>query len=290
LLDSGQLWLLDRFENLLKNRPIESAENIAIKFTNIARLVDGKHRKRTLSNLELAFPEWSDEKRREVAKEVYRHFGRIIADFVQTSQRTDQEVLDSMEVIGMEHLHEAEARNNGIIAITGHFGSWERMAQWLHATGRHITVITRDANQGVLDERVKQMRKGAGMDLLSRGSAARGALIALKRNKIVGILPDQNSDEIFVPFFGKQTGYVRGPGILRQSTGSPMLTVYAFRTGPGKYRMEISPIVEPEPGYDEVEGIARALSKELEKAVRKAPEQWLWMHDRWKSARQRGIL
>lgn len=273
-----------------QKRDIVAAERFGERLLAFAMRVDGKHRRRALSNLEMAFPDWSLEKREETVREMYRHFGRVIADFTHTPQRSLQDVLDNTEVEGFEHLEAAESLGKGVIAITAHFGNWEWMGHWMTATGRHLAVIARDANQGTIQQMLHDIRAASGVEVLSRGNAARGSLTWLKKNNFIGILPDQNARDIYIPFFGKTAGTVIGPAVFYNKTGSPVLPCFGVWIGPGQYRMIIRPALTPVEGFEPVEGMMRAINNALEEVIRQYPQQWLWMHDRWKSARVTGQL
>jgi KDO2-lipid IV(A) lauroyltransferase len=247
-------------------------------------------RNRTISNLALAYPEWTDRQRFDTARKVFRHFGLVTADFMRTPLRTNEELLSNMEVEGFEHFEKALSVQKGIIACTAHLGNWERFGHWMIATGRDISVVARDANQGAIQERVSTIRNMTGITVLSRGDSARPILVKLKRKEVVGILPDQNSAECFVPFFGKQCGTVLGPAVLHQRTGAVLLPAYCVRTGPGKYKVVLREPVDFENVIDKPEEVMRQLNAVLESVIREYPEQWLWMHDRWKNARKRNLL
>jgi len=247
-----------------------------------------KQRLRALSNLAMAFPEWDNARRREVSANVFRHFAQITGDFLYSPRRTDEEVMGS-EVVGEGFAREATALDKGIILVTGHFGNWERLGQWVRCRFGHLTVVARDANDADMQRRVASIRERAGVEAVSRGANPRILLRKLQNNEVLGILPDQNSDESFVPFFGKPCGTVLGPAKLHIRTGAPILPVFCIRTGPAQYRIEIkSPIIsEPE---EDATSVMTRVNAVLEAAIREHPEQWLWLHDRWKSARRRGLL
>lgn len=247
-------------------------------------------RQRAISNLQLAYPEWSDAKRNEVARGVFRHFGLITADFMRTPLRTKEELLANMEIEGFEHYEAAAAIGKGIIACTAHLGNWERFGHWLIATGRQISVVARDANQGEIQDRVAKIRDLTGVIVLSRGDSARPILVKLKRKEIVGILPDQNSEESFAPFFGKPAGTVLGPAVLHMRTGAVLLPAYCVRVGPGKYRVVLREPIDIDNSMANAEEIMAKLNAVLESVIREYPDQWLWLHDRWKSARKRNLL
>ncbi len=277
-------------ERMFARKNAEQAERLGAKLGILAWRLDKKHRERTISNLALAFPELSDSKRVEMAKEVFRHFGRTAADFMRAEVRTAKEVLDSMEVENQENFKAAVCGEHGVLAITGHFGNWERFGHWMTLQGHPLTVVARDANDSGINLAMARKREAQGVKVLSRGNTIRQIFSCLKANQAVAILPDQNSNEAFVPFFGKPCGTVLGPAVLHLRTGAPLIPCYCARTGPGKYLAIIRPALELPEEQRTPEGIMFALHAELEAVIREYPTQWLWMHDRWKSARRAGML
>lgn len=270
-------------------KDIAAAERRGERLALLWYKFDKKHRERTFSNLKMAFPEWTEEQCRATAEGVFRHFGRVTADFMRTPIRTKEEVL-SAEVVGREHLEQAYALGKGVLIITAHYGNWERFAHWFNASGYKLNVVARDANQGGVTDKMTALREAAGSTVLSRGNSARLILGRLKSKELVGILNDQNNGDCFVPFFGKPCGTALGPAVLHLRTGAPLIPCYFTRLGPGQYRAEFHEAVTGEDFERDQIKITAHLNEILESVVRKNPEQWLWMHDRWKSARQRGLF
>jgi Kdo2-lipid IVA lauroyltransferase/acyltransferase len=271
-------------------RDAVSAERLGERLGLLAYRIDRKHRERALANLAMAFPEWPPERRAEIAREMFRHFGRVAGDFLRAPVRSDEEVLESIEADGEEHIAEAAALGRGTLLITGHIGNWERFAHWLRASGNKLSVVVRDADTSQLNDLILRTRRAAGVGVLSRGNSARAILTKLRQNEMIGILPDQNSDEAFVPFFGKPAGTVLGPGVLHKRTGAAILPSCCSWVGPGRYRVQILPMLCAEELEGEPAQIMAAINLRLEEMIRPRPEQWLWMHDRWKSARRKGLL
>jgi KDO2-lipid IV(A) lauroyltransferase len=240
--------------------------------------------------LQLAFPEKSYEEARALALETFRHFGRVTADFLRSPARTDEEVLASVEPADMGLYRAANDKGKGVLAISGHLGNFERLAHWYQAQGYTMSVVARDANDEGLQASIARIRGGRGLTLLSRGNSARAILQKLKNRETIGILPDQNADESFVPFFGKPCGTTLGPAVLHLRTGAPLIPGYCVRVGPGKYRVEIFEPMEYVRNQDTPEKVMSDLNEILERVIRKYPEQWLWLHDRWKSARKANLL
>lgn len=251
--------------------------------------LNAKHRKRAIANLRLAFPELDDRAVRALATRTFEHFGRVAMDFLRTESRSKEEVLASVEDCGFSYLLEALQEGKGVLLVTAHFGNWERFGQYSSARGVPLQVVARDADEPALQNQVLRLREAAGMEVLSRGNAARAILGALKRNKVVGLLPDQNSSESFIPLFGKPAGTVLGPAVLHLRTGAPIVAMFCPRVGVGRYRAILYPPMRF-PRETPPETIMAAFHEKLEEVVRRYPEQWLWLHDRWKSARKKGLL
>lgn len=275
---------------MFERRDVAAAERLGERLAKIAFKLDRKHRERAISNIHLAFPEKSAEEARELALQAFLHLGRTTGDFLRSPRRTDQEVLDSMEPVDLSPYFKANEKGKGVLAVTGHLGNFERLAHWYGAHGWKMSVVARDANDEGLQARVARIRGGSGVTVLSRGNSARAILQKLREKETIAILPDQNSDEAYLPFFGKPCGTVLGPAVLHLRTGAPLVPGFCLRVGPGKYRVEVFEPMEYERGSATPEQIMTDVNKVLEGVIRRYPEQWLWLHDRWKSARRAGLL
>ena len=263
------------------------ADMAGAKLGRLAFRFAKKHRYRTRENLKLAFPEMDEAEREQLAIRVFEHFGRVTTDFLRIPSRSNEEVIAAMTSENLEGLDRLLQQGKGVIAITAHFGNWERMAQFYTAMGKPLAVVARDANAAGLNQLVNELRSKVGLEVIPRGSG-RQVLTTLRANRLVAILPDQNSGESFLPFFGHPCGTVLGPGVLALRTGAPVVTSFCYRTGPGTYHSVTGPeIVSPD---GTAEGLMGEVNKAIEAMIRQHPEQYLWLHDRWKSARQQGLL
>ncbi|RYG47470.1 hypothetical protein EON79_07260 [bacterium] len=281
--------LFDGTQRAFERRDEAGAERLGARIGGLVYRLDRKHRERTVANLTLAYPEapsaWIDE----TAQGVFLHFGRVLGDFMRSKVRSLDEVLATTEVEGRDIIERYPA-GTAIIAATAHMGNWERFGHWCTAIGRPISVVARDADDGDIQDRVGALRAATGLEVLSRGNAARASLRALKDGKVLGLLPDQNGDECFVPFFGQPAGSTLGPAILHKRTGAPLIPAFCVREGVGRYRVIVLEPIDPDNRSDDPVAVTAAVAASLEGVIRRYPEQWLWMHDRWKSARQRGML
>ncbi len=269
----------------------EGAERAGARWGRLLFRVSKKHRERALTNLTLAFPEMSPTERLALAQRVFEHYGIATADFLRASRRSIEELDATTEVRGRENLDDGLSRGKGVLLITGHFGNWERCSSWMSAHGYPLNVIIRDANNSKLNDMVNELRTSTGTRVIPRGNAARPMIERLRANEIIGILPDQNTDEAYLPFFGHPAGTTLGPGVIASRTGAAVVPMWTVRIGPNRYQINFEPVMEPLPGYEvNGEGMMRAVMAFLERVIRLHPEQWLWFHDRWKSARRKGLL
>ncbi|MBX3120029.1 MAG: lysophospholipid acyltransferase family protein [Fimbriimonadaceae bacterium] len=274
----------------MSRKTVLQAEKTGKKLGRLFFKLSRKHRERALSNLELAMPELSASEREAMALKVFEHYGIVGTDFLRTERRNYEEDLANTEFENWE-IYEEACKAGGVLIVCAHFGNWERLGEIFAKKGYPIYAVARDADDEGVNRQVLELRQHAGLQILPRGNAAIQILKAMKQKLRVGLLPDQNCDESFYPFFGKLTGTVLGPATLHIRTGAPLVPVFCVRTGPGKYKVIVLPKIEPLPGYeDKIEAITRSMNLTLEGVIRRYPEQWLWFHDRWKAARKRGLL
>lgn len=284
-------WAFRRLQAWAIRQPPEKAYARGEALGRLLYRLSRKHRRIALANLALAFPEMAEAERRSLAVRVFEHFGQTAVDFMRCSIRTDEEVLATTRCEGLEHVDRALEQGKGAMLITGHLGNWERAAHFMTAKGYKLSVIARDANQSDLNDLVLQLRQAAGVEVIARGNAARPVLTKMRRNELVAILPDQNSWEAFVPFFGKPAGTALGPAVLHRRTGAPLVPLACYVEGPGRLHMVFKEPIAPLEGYDDEDcAIMAAINLALEDFIRVHPEQYLWFHDRWKSARRKGLL
>lgn len=283
--------LIGGFERWMHGKTAEQAERAGKKLGRTLYRVSKKHRNRALDNLKLAYPNMPESERKELAIKVFEHFGMVATDFMRASTRTDEEVVAHMEVEGREIVDRVLAEGKGMLVVTAHFGNWERFAQFARTQGKEIFAVARDLDDAQAHADVNRLRELTGLTVISRGNAARTMISLLRENKIVALLPDQNCSESFLPFFGLPTGTVLGPATISVRTGAPLVPAFCARLGPGRYKTIVWPPLEPVPDIENrIEALSRAMNDAIERVIRMYPDQWLWFHDRWKSARRRGLV
>jgi len=282
-------WLLRTLRRRLVGRPDEVIEATGRRWGRILQRV-GRRTGVADRNLAMVFPEWSAEDRARVIREVYEHFGTVSADFLAYAERPLPELEQKITVVGREHLEAALAEARGVLLATGHLGHWERMAAWLSRSGYPLNVVIRSADTGGVDRIINDLRRASGTTIIPRGEATRPILDALKANQIVGILSDQNDSSAFVPFFGHPAGTNLGLGVIHERTRAPILPAVCWRTGVGQYEIHFFTPLMVTPEGEKGVATMQAVHAWLEEQIRTRPAQWLWIHDRWRAARRKGLL
>ncbi len=240
-------------------------------------------RRRTVEeNLRIAFPEWSEDERRTVALDAYRHLGREGIALLRLGALSADELRARTEIDGWEHVEAAMEGGRGAILLTGHLGNWEVGGAAIALRGVPLDVVGKAQSNPLFDRRIRTMREGFGMRPIYRHEATRPLLKGLREGRAAALVADQNvrSGGVFIPFFGKEAATARGPGVLSTRTGAPPIFVAVHRL-PGsraRYQLTIRPI--------EAEGevaILEGYHSLLEAAIREAPDQYFWFHRRWKT-------
>ena len=180
------------------------------------------------------------------------------------------------------------ARGKGAIAVSGHFGNWEWMGAGMSIMGYQVTYVVTSQTNRLVEEWMNRMRQSVDIETVHRNKAVKGVLSAHKRNRIVAMLCDQDAGRagVFVDFFGRPASTPRGPALFHLKSGVPIVFVSAPRGSDGKYRLTFD-----EMKFDDLTGsrerdeqiIMQKITTRLEAEVRAYPEQWFWLHRRWKT-------
>ena len=245
-----------------------------------------RYRRVALKNLTAAYPEWNEQDVKKTARESFTHFGRGALEFFYFLSVPSEELDERVEIEGKEHLDAALANGHGAIIVTAHLGNWELFARIFVLLGYPISVIARDSDDPTITEITNTIRQNAGYKVLGRDKSALPALRALRRNEVLGILPDQNTlSGIFVDFFGRPVATATGPAVFAIRSGAPIICGYTKRLGGGRFKTVLYPPIDlPLTGNEEadIHNVTAALTRAIEEEIRKEPAQWLWLHDRWR--------
>ncbi|HKR27175.1 MAG TPA: lysophospholipid acyltransferase family protein [Acidobacteriaceae bacterium] len=247
-------------------------------------------RRTGLRNLELAFPEKSDEERTRTLRAMYRYLGWQLAEFCQMPRYTRENTRDRMRYDGLEHYLAAREKGNGVLIVTAHLGAWELSSFWHSLMGYPMTMVIRRLDNPRVDRMVNAIRCLHGNRVVHKDDFARGLLAAMKRGDTVGILMDTNMTPpqgVFVPFFGVEACTASGLARVALRTRAAVLAGFmVWEPAEQMYVLHFGSEIElARSGDDErdvVENTAR-FTAQIEAMIRRYPEQWLWVHRRWKT-------
>jgi KDO2-lipid IV(A) lauroyltransferase len=246
-------------------------------------------RKVGLFNLRLAFPDWNDARRRQVLRGLFRNFGRMLADFAHFPHWNRANIETLIIYDGFENYARARDQGKGVLFLTAHFGNWE-LGSFAHGVyGYPCSFIVRELDNPLLDAFINRYRCLSGGRAIEKRDAARDVLRAFQREEAVGILADQNalaSEGAFVEFFGRLASTTTGPARLARKTGVPIvLGLVIWDEKLRKYRLRFDPVEWIKCGDPEEEILANTahFTRLIEECIRRYPEQWLWVHRRWKT-------
>jgi Kdo2-lipid IVA lauroyltransferase/acyltransferase len=245
-------------------------------------------------NILRAFPDRDAAWRRRVAAGCYRHLGRQGVVLLRLSRMGQEAVRERTEVVGLEPALQAMERGSGVVFATGHLGNWELGGASVSARGVPLDVVVRRQKNPFFDRHIRRTRERLGMRAVYRDEALKEGLRTLRRGGAVALVADQHdpSGSCVVDFFGVPAATARGPALLALRTGSPL--VVAFSTSPpgapGRWRVRFQVLDRPATGDSEedIRILTRSYMAALEEAIREAPDQYFWLHRRWKVRPDRG--
>ncbi len=269
--------------------PARLASALGAAFGALAWAVASGERNKALASLAVAFPEKSEPERRALARASFQHLGRAAFELVcvrQLDRRVDAWVEWPPQSRAV--LDAALARRRGVVFVSGHVGNWELLARRVALAGYPCQTIAKETSDPRTTALVERFRASGHLKSIWRGrpNAVKEMLRALKRGEILGLLIDQDTDvqSVFVPFFGRPAKTPRAAADLALRTGAAVVAGFCRRVAPGRYTLSFEEVPLP-PGDREAAALAltATLTRRIEDAVRAAPEQWVWLHQRWRS-------
>ena len=249
-----------------------------------------KLRKTTEFNLRLAFPDWDAKKRKVVTRGMVRNLGRMAAEFARLPKYTKENIERYVVLDGHENFLAGKERGKGVLYLTGHIGAWE-LSSFAHALyGFPLHYIARPIDNPLIDKFVNKYRSLSGNQPIFKNESARSLLKILKEQGTVGILADQNTmpqEGVWVNFFGTPACTSTGIARVALHTDAAVVPGYVYwDAAMRKYRLRFEPPVElvrtGDTERDVRENTAR-FAKILEEIIRQHPDQWVWLHARWKN-------
>lgn len=249
-------------------------------------------RRIVLDNLRLAFPEWTEEKRIAVGRASVRNMGSSFAELYLIPSMDDKWIEQNVVLEGLENFRQAQALGKGLYFLTLHLGNGDLAANVVARKLLHIHIITKKFKNKLFNDLWFLVRGGQGVQYIEAhgNSTPFDILKAVKRNEGVFFVVDQFMGKPYgveTLFFGKKTGTAYGLALFSQKTKSPVVPVYTFEGEDGKIHIRFEPMMDLSGLIGEDKAgtqvrMTQAFADKVEEIVRKHPEQWLWVHRRWK--------
>jgi Kdo2-lipid IVA lauroyltransferase/acyltransferase len=243
-----------------------------------------------LRNLEIAFPEKSRKEKLRILRRLFVGLGRQLAEFVLFPRYTKENASRVAIYDGFQNFAEARERGRGVLFLTGHFGGWE-IGSFVHSlNGNPMNIVVRPLDNPYVNAMVDRYRTLHGNHTFGKQDFARGLLTAMRRGEVTGILMDTNMTPpqgAFVPFFGVPACTATGVARVALHTGAAVLPAFTiWDRALGKYRIRFDPALQlVSTGDVEADALANTalFNQVIEKYARQYPDQWLWVHRRWKT-------
>lgn len=290
-------YLLARgFAGLVRSVPLPFAYWCARRGGDLLHLVAGRHRRIAHANLRARLLDDAgnppdDREVRRITREVFRHLVKNGVEMLVLPDLLEERGFDALvDESGAEHLRNAAESGRGAIFVTGHIGNWEVMGAACGEIGVESLSVYRPLDNPLLDRWVRDLRARSNQRVVPKHGAVRHLVRELRKGGVVAVLIDQDarSHGIFAPFMGVPSSTIPTPAELALRTGAAIIPGFAIRQGEQfRFRQWFDAPLDFEPTGDreaDVLAIMTELNRRLEEVVRRHPEQWLWVHRRWKTA------
>jgi KDO2-lipid IV(A) lauroyltransferase len=250
----------------------------------------GRLRRTGERNLAMAFPDLSSNAKKTILRGVYRHLGWQLVEFCRMTRYTPENIHRWFRTEGLEHYLAAQASGKGVLIVTGHLGAWELSGFYHSLMGHTLGVVVRSLDNRRLDSFVNAMRCMHGNKVIPKDDFGRGLLASMRAGQTVAILMDTNMTPpqgAFVKFFGRDACTATGLAHIARKTGAAVLPAFMlWEPSERRYVLHFGPRIEIPNTNDTAADIlagTQLCTQAIEAWIRRYPDQWLWIHRRWKT-------
>lgn len=254
---------------------------------------DARHRRLALANLRIAFPAWAEGKRRRTAFRAYRNLCWTLVETLRYEKLAQGDGRRRAAIANEEVFERARDAGKGVLAISAHLGNWE----WLSAHALRfgtVHIVARAIHNPEMDREIRVRREAAGVrQIYPDRESPRAILKALRAGEAVCFLVDQSAkgeEGVDVPFFGRPAPTHTGPALLALRTGATVISVFARRLPDRRIELRYGEPLALERTGDldrDVKAATALFTRVVEDAIRERPDQWFWVHDRWRIRRRK---
>ncbi len=240
-----------------------------------------------LDNLRQAFPEKSEQEIKKLARQTYINQARNIIELLRVPLiRNEQDARSLIEIRADASFHESIAQGRGAIVVSAHLSSWETIGVCAGVLLTPLHIVVKPIKNKYLDSRINQLRTMHGNRAISKDQAVRQGLQVLKSGGIIVILGDQSKKHgnFYTDFLGRKSSVVLGPAFLALKAKVPIFVETCRSLDSGRYLVDIKEVTTNDLEYtrESIKTLTVRYTKVLEKFIRNHPDEWLWLHDRWK--------
>ncbi len=244
-----------------------------------------------LRNLERALgDEMTEAELRGIALDMYKNFGKGMIEFLRLPLLSADNLKEHVDFEGLQHLQEARARNRGIFFLSAHLGNWEMLSAVMALRGIPIRPLIKRIRNSRIDTFINGVRRSTGVKPIDKQQGAEAMLRALREKVAVGFVLDQHASEaegISVTFFNQQVSAFKSLATLARRYKIPIVPIFIVREASGRHRVIIEPAIKPAKAatmHAAVKMDTQACMAVLERFIRRYPDQWIWLHRRWRDA------
>lgn len=279
-------FLLSCITFLLSCLPHRIALSLGWLVGDLGYLADRRHRRLAIANIQCVFgQEKTAAEIRRIARQSFHHLGMNFIEFLRGLPR-------EVEILGRENYCPFLEKKQGMIFIIGHLGNWEVLGRVAAREGvRPLVAVGRDIKNKAVDAYIKGKRKHWQLEILGKKGCLPQLIESLRAGKNVAILIDQYAGRraIFVDFLGRPTSTTASPAVLALRTGAPLIPVFMIRQNAGRYQVIVErpmEVVSTDNLAKDLAVITQRMVRPLEKYIRQFPEQWWWVHRRWRDKKE----